>query len=122
MLIVSKLILIYFTWFVHNFVNYKCNVLKRNNACLMPLSTFMCVHVCVCVCVCVCMHACIRACVCVSRPLMVKASSVSNSSNVGEQINDVVLKTFLSSSKSLHHYFRMKYHACLLNHLIQFTH
>ena len=63
MLIVSKLILIYFTWFVHNFVNYKCNVLKRNDACLMPLSTFMCVHVCVCVCVCACMRAYVRACV-----------------------------------------------------------
>ena len=116
MLIVSKLVLIYFTWFIHNFVNYKCNVLKRNNACLMPLSTFMCVSMCVCV------HACVHACVCVSRPLMVKASSVSNSSNVGEQINDVVLKTFLSSSKSLHHYFRMKYHACLFSHFLQFTH
>ena len=63
--IVSKLVLIYFIWFVHNVSNCKYNVLKRNNFRLMPLSTFVCVCVCVCV--------------CVSRPLTVKASSVRNS-------------------------------------------
>ena len=42
--IVNKLILIYFTWFVHDFVNHKYNVLlKRNDVCLMPLNTFVCV-------------------------------------------------------------------------------
>ena len=42
--IVNKLISIYFTWFVHNFVNHKYNVLlKRNNVCLMRLNTFVCV-------------------------------------------------------------------------------
>ena len=111
--IVLTIVLIYFTWFVHNFVNYKCHILKRNNACLMPLSTF------VCVCVCVFFRACMH--VCVSRLLMVKGSSVSNSSNAREQINDVVLKTLLSSPKSLHCYFRMKYRACLTNHFIWFT-
>ena len=31
-----------FTWFVYTFVNYKYNVLlKRNDVCLMPLSTFV---------------------------------------------------------------------------------
>ena len=41
--IVNKLILIYFTWFVHDFVNHKYNVLlKRNDVCLMPLNTFVC--------------------------------------------------------------------------------
>ena len=98
--IVNKLILIYFTWFVHNFVNYKYNVLlKRNDVCLMPLSTF----------------------VCVSRPFAVKASSVWNSWNIREQIKDVVLKTFLSSAKSLHRYFRMKHRAFLTSHFNLFT-
>ena len=44
MFIVNKLILIYFTWFVYinTFVNYKYNVfLKRNDACLMPFTTFV---------------------------------------------------------------------------------
>ena len=45
--IVSKSILIYFTCFVHNFVNYKYKVLLyRNDVCLVPLSTFVCVCVC----------------------------------------------------------------------------
>ena len=40
--IVNKLILIYFTWFVYTFVNYKYNFfLKRNDVCLMPLSTLV---------------------------------------------------------------------------------
>ena len=40
--IVKKLNLIYFTWFVYTFVNYKYNVLlKRDDICLMPLSTFV---------------------------------------------------------------------------------
>ena len=42
MLIVNKLILIYFAWFVHNFVNYKYKILlKRDDVCLMPLSTIV---------------------------------------------------------------------------------
>ena len=42
MFIVNKLIIIYFTWFVYTFVNYKYNVLlKRDDVLLMPLSTFV---------------------------------------------------------------------------------
>ena len=39
--IVNKLILIYFTWFVYTFVNYKHVFSKRNDVCLIPLSTFV---------------------------------------------------------------------------------
>ena len=40
--IVNKLILIYITWFVHNFVNYKYNVLlKRDDVCFIPLITLV---------------------------------------------------------------------------------
>ena len=40
--IVNKLILIYFTWFVYTFVNYKYSfLLKRDDACLMSLSNFV---------------------------------------------------------------------------------
>ena len=40
--IVNKLILTYITWFVHNFVNYKYNVLlKRDHVCFMPLITLV---------------------------------------------------------------------------------
>ena len=40
--IVNKLNFIYFTWFVYTFINYKYNVLlKRDDACLMQLSTFV---------------------------------------------------------------------------------
>ena len=40
--IVNKLNLIYFTWFVYTFVNYKYKILlKRDDVCLMPLSTFV---------------------------------------------------------------------------------
>ena len=42
MFIVNKLNFIYFTWFVYTFANYKYNVLlKRDDVCLMPLSTFV---------------------------------------------------------------------------------
>ena len=41
MFIVNKLNLIYFTWFVYTFVNYRHNVLlKRDDVCLMSLSIF----------------------------------------------------------------------------------
>ena len=40
--IVNKLNLIYFTCFVYTFVNYKYKVLlKTDDMCLMPLSTFV---------------------------------------------------------------------------------
>ena len=40
--IANKLNFIYFTWFVYTSVNYKYNVLlKRDDVCLMPLSTFV---------------------------------------------------------------------------------
>ena len=39
--IVNKLILMYFAWFVHSFVNHKYNVLlKTNDVSLMPLNAF----------------------------------------------------------------------------------
>ena len=38
------------------------------------------------------------------------------------QINDVVLKTFLSSTKSFHRYFSMKHQAFLTSRFILFTH
>ena len=56
-----------------------------------------CKEVLLCVCVCVCVCVCLR-------PSTVKASSVWGWNSRG-QINDVVLKTFLSSAKSLHRYF-----------------
>ena len=41
---VNNLILVYFTWFVYNFVSHKYNVLlKRNDVCLMPFNIFVCV-------------------------------------------------------------------------------
>ena len=55
----------------------------------------MCVYVCVCVCVCACVCVCV--CVCL-LPFTVKALSVWISWNVREQINDVLLKKFLSST------------------------
>ena len=64
--------------------------------------------VCVCVCVCVCL-----------RPSTVKAIWGWNSRG---QINDFVLKTFLSSAKSLHRYFSMKHRAFLISRFILFTH
>ena len=71
----------------------------------------------VCVCVCVCVHACLFV-----HPFTLKASYVWFSWNAREQINDVVLKTFLSSTKSLRRYFRMKHQAFLTSHFILFTH
>ena len=42
MFIVNKLNFRYFTWFVYTFVSYKYNVLlKRDDVCLIPLSTFV---------------------------------------------------------------------------------
>ena len=69
----------------------------------------MCVW-CVCVCVCVCL-----------RPSTVNASSVWSWNSRG-QINDVVLETFLSSTKSLHRYFSMKHRAFLTSRFIVLTH
>ena len=62
-------------------------------------------------CVCLCLHQ-----------FAAKASSVWNSSDSWEQINDVVLKTVLFSAKSLHRYFRMKHLAFLSSYFILFTH
>ena len=73
----------------------------------------VCMYVCVCVCVCVCMFVCVCVCVCL-RPSTVKALYVWGWSSRG-QINDVVLKTFLSSVKSLHRYFSMKHRAFLIS-------
>ena len=68
--------------------------------------------VCVCVlCVCVSVRVCVCVCVCL-RPSTVNASSVWSWNSRG-QINDVVLKTFLSSAKSLHRYFSIKHRALL---------
>ena len=74
--------------------------------------SYVCVcGVCVCVCVCVC-----------TRTFTVKASSVWISWTTREQINDVVLKTFISYAKSFHRYVRMKHLASLTGHFILFTH
>ena len=59
--------------------------------------------------------------VCV-RPFMVKASSVWISWTAREQINDVVLKTFISYAKSFHRYFRMKRLTFQTSHFILLTH
>ena len=64
-----------------------------------------CNHVCVCV----------RVCVCTST---VKASSVWIGWTTREQINSVVLKTFISHGKSLHCYCRMKHLTFLTSHFI----
>ena len=60
-------------------------------------------------------------CVCL-RPSTMKASSVWNNWNASEQINHVMLKTCISSARSLHRYFRMKLRAFLTSHFILFTH
>ena len=54
-------------------------------------------------------------------PSTEKASSVWVWNSRG-QINDVVLKTFLSSTKSFHRYFSMKHQAFLTSRFILFTH
>ena len=54
-------------------------------------------------------------------PSTVKVSSVQGWNSRG-QINDVFLKTILSSAKSLHRYFSMKHLAFLTSHFIMFTH
>ena len=56
------------------------------------------------------------------RLLTVKASSVWISWNPREQINDVMLKTFLFYVKSLHYYFRMKPQTFLTGSFILLTH
>ena len=68
----------------------------------------MCVYVCVCMCVCMCVCVCVCVCVCL-RPFIVKVSSVQISWNLKEQLNGVMLKTFLSYAKSLHRYFGMNH-------------
>ena len=65
------------------------------------------------------MYVCV--CVCL-RPFTVKASSAWISWNARKQINDVMLKTFLSYSKSLHRYFRMQHLTFLTSHLILLAH
>ena len=66
-----------------------------------------------------CVRACVRACVRL-RPSIVKALSIWGWNSRGE-INDVVLKTFLSSAKYLHRYFSMKHRAVLTGRFILFT-
>ena len=94
---VNKLILIYLTWFVLNFVNYKYNFfLKRNDVCLMPLSTVVCVfffHV----------HS------------LWRLIPLEQLQFQGKDQRFCVLKRFLTSAKSFHRYFRMKHPACLTN-------
>ena len=93
-----QLILIYFTWFVHNFVHHKYNVLlKRKDVCLMPCNTFVCV--------------CFTSIHCEDFICLEQLGCQ------GTDCNDVELKTFLSSAKSLHRYSSTK-----LNHIILFTH
>ena len=66
-------------------------------------------YACVCVCVCVC-----------AIPFTVKASSARGYNSRG-QINNVVLKMFLSSAKFPHRYFSMKHRVFLTSHFILFT-
>ena len=64
----------------------------------------------------------LRALVCVCLlPSTMKVSSVWGW-NSRKLINDVVLKTFLSSAKSLHRYFSMKHQVFLTGRFILFTH
>ena len=91
------------------FKYFLCSYLKV----IRDFSMSTCVRsTCVCICVCVCLHP--FHCVCV----FMKASSVWNSWNVREQINDVVQKTFLFSAKSFHCYFRMKHQEFLSSQFI----
>ena len=62
----------------------------------------------ICVCVCVCVGGWVGVGGCV-RPSTEKASSVWISWTTSEQINNVVLETFISYGKSLHRYCRMKH-------------
>ena len=66
----------------------------------MYIYIYMCVCMCVCVRVSVCVCVRVSVCVCV-RPFAVKASSVWISQTVREQINDIVLKKFISYAKLL---------------------
>ena len=79
----------------------------------MLLKVITVTNECVCVCVCVCVYVCLRS-------STMKASSVWGWDFRG-QINDVVLKTFLSSAKSLHCYFSMKRRAFLTSSFTLFT-
>ena len=56
------------------------------------------------------------------QPFNVKASSHWISWGAREQVNDVLIKTLLSSAKSLHRYFRMKHQTVLTSHFFLFTH
>ena len=67
--------------------SFFCLILNDNPMCVY---FYVCVSVCVCVCVCVCL-----------RPSTVKASSAW-AWNTRRKIINVVLRTFLSSAKSLH--------------------
>ena len=75
---------------------------------LLQIVTMMCVMMivmmmmCVCLCVCVCVFVCVCVCVCT---FTVKASSIWISWTARKQINDVVLKNFISYAKSLRPYF-----------------
>ena len=75
------------------------------------IDSYLQLFVCVCVCVCVCVRLFTR-----------KTSSVCTNWNFSEQINNVMLKAFLSYAKSPHCYFTMKYQTFLTSHFILFTH
>ena len=66
----------------------------------MYIYTYVYIYIYICVCVCVCVCVRVSVCVCV-RPFAVKASSVWISQTVREQINDIVLKKFISYAKLL---------------------
>ena len=93
---------------------------KAKYSCPAGASSY-CNHMCVCVCVCVCVCACVGGWVGVGgcvRPSTEKASSVWISWTTSEQINNVVLETFISYGKSLHRYCRMKHLTFLTSHFI----
>ena len=61
-------------------------------------------------------------CVCVCTSIQREGFICLDSCNASEQTNDFMLKTWISSTKSLHRYFRMKLQAFLTSCFILFTH
>ena len=93
-------------------------MLPGQKAVKVNLNVFIVVRNMLLVCVCVCVYVCV--CVCL-RPSTVKVSSVWGWNSNG-QINNIVLKTFLSSTTFLHRYFSMKHQSFLTSCFILFAH
>ena len=80
-----------------SFHRYAISLFSRNIFKVHSYFIHFLLHPCMHVCVCVCARVYVCVCVCV-RPFTVKASSVWISWSTSEQINDVLLKTLLSSA------------------------